>query len=203
MTEMTRETVESTAIAPLRMLRWCRITYPKLVLLATSIIAAYYVFTLPAISSFLNSFGAFGYIGIFIAGLLFSFGFTTPFAIGLFATLNPANIFIASIIGGIGALVSDLCIYMFIKFSFMDEFTRLQKTRPFQMIIKTFTNNLAAKIRIYLLYMAAGIILASPLPDEIGISMLAGITTVKTKNLALLSFIMNTLGVFIVLFISR
>jgi len=196
------EVIKGTANTPLLVLRWCRITYPKLALLAISIVVAYYIFTIPKFSLFLDSLDGMGYIGVFIAGLLFSFGFTTPFAIGLFATLNPENIPLASLIGGIGALISDIIIFRLIKLSFMDEFKRLQKTSPFKMLTHAVENNLAKKIRIYGLYVLAGFIIASPLPDEIAISMFAGITTIEVKRLALISFIMNTLGIMLILFIT-
>ena len=196
------EVIKDTANTPLSVLRWCRITYPKLALLIISIVVAYYFFTIPKFSLFLVSLDSLGYLSVFIAGLLFSFGFTTPFAIGLFATLNPSNIILASLIGGIGALISDIIIFRLIRLSFMDEFERLQKTSPFRMITHAIENNLARKIRIYCLYVLAGFIIASPLPDEIAISMLAGITTIRIRNLALISFIMNTLGILLILLIT-
>ena len=57
------------------------------------------------------------------------------------------------------------------------------------------------KLKVYLMYAIAGIIIASPLPDEAGIIMLAGLTKIKMHNLAILSFLFNTLGIIIILFI--
>lgn len=176
--------------------------YPKLALLALSIVAAYQLFTFPSIRAFISALGDFGYFGMFVAGLLFSFGFTAPFAIGLLMTLNPPNIFLAALIGGSGALLSDLCIYNLIKFSFMNEFKRLQRTAPVRIAAGAMEHTLSGKIRAYLLYALAGFIIASPLPDEIGVSMLAGLTTIRARTLALLSFVMNMLGIFVILWAS-
>src|SRR3989344_289257 len=79
------------------------------------------------VQSIVISLGELSYLGIFIAGLFFSFGFTTPFAIGFFLTVGAENIFIAALIGGCGALISDILIFKLIRFSFMDEFKRLEK----------------------------------------------------------------------------
>ena len=57
--------------------------YPKLGILALLIIIAYIVFRNPYAQDFVASLGALEYIGVFIAGIFFTFGFTTPFAAGL------------------------------------------------------------------------------------------------------------------------
>src|SRR3989338_8867890 len=95
--------------------------YPKLTLLLICIVAAYFVFSLESTQQFMASLGT-KYFGVAIAGFLFSFGFTTPFAIGAFVTMNPQNIFLSAIVGGIFAMLADLVIFNIIKMSFMDEF---------------------------------------------------------------------------------
>ena len=162
---------------------------------------SYFIFSNKTADIFISNLGNLNYLGAFIAGLLFSFGFTTPFAIGYFITLNSNNIFILAIIGGFGALLSDLLIYKLIKMSFMSEFYELEKTKTFKELKHLFTHYTKHKIRIYLLYIFSGIIIASPLPDEIGVTMLAGITHIKTRALALTSFLCNTIGILIILFI--
>ncbi|MBI2044077.1 hypothetical protein HYT24_01810 [Candidatus Pacearchaeota archaeon] len=139
------------------------------------------------------------YIGIFIAGLFFSFGFSAPFAVGFFLTIQPQNIWLATIIGGSGALIADLIIFKMIKFSFMDEFEKLERTKVMKEIIKDFSYKPLAKIKNYLLYAIVGIVISSPLPDEIGVSMLAGLTSIRIHILAIISFIMNSIGIYIML----
>lgn len=141
------------------------------------------------------------YLGAFIAGFLFSPGFTAPFAVGFFITSNPQNILLTTIIGGIGSILSDLLIYKIIKINFMDEFNRLKKTRLIKKIKEKIENKLSHKIRIYLMYSFAGIIIASPLPDEIGIIMLAGLSDIKAKTLGFLSFILHSIAIWLFLLI--
>ena len=188
---------------PSSFLRMTRIKYPKITIFLLSIILSYFVFTLPSIERYLSSLGEAGYLGAFIAGLLFSFGFTTPLAIGLLINLNPPNIILAAFLGGAGALLSDLLIFQFIKSSFIDEFNRLQKFPSFQIFKNNIERSLPRKISIYLFYALAGAIIASPLPDELGLSLLAGLTTINLKKLAVISFIMNTLGILIILLIGQ
>ncbi len=177
-----------------------RFKYPKLIILGITIILAYILFTNVFIIESLNAENN-NYFIVFLAGMLFSFGFTTPFAVGYFVTVNPVNIALAAGIGGIGAYFSDLIIFKLIKFSFMDEFRRLEHTMPLKKVQTLFHIKLKNKLQIYILYIFAGIIIASPLPDEIGVSMLAGLTHIKTGVFTLVSILCNTIGIGIFLLI--
>ncbi len=175
--------------------------YPKLVILILSIILAYLIFSNSNAKSFILGLGEFSYFGTFIAGMLFSFGFTSPFSAGFFIVLNPENILLTGVIGGVGALLSDLLIFSFIRVSFKDEFKRLEKTRLIKGIKIEIEEDFGKKIKVYLMYAIAGIMIASPLPDEIGVIMLAGLTKIKLNVLSVISFILNTLGILILLWI--
>ncbi len=173
--------------------------YPKLLLLVLSIILAYYLFSIPQVSDWFANLGSLSYIGVFIAGMLFAFGFSAAFAVGFFLTLNPSNIFIAAIIAGFGALISDLIILNFIRISFQGEFNKLKKTNTIKEISNTLNQGFLKKTKIYLMYAFAGILIASPLPDEAGVTLLAGLTKIKQSAIAIIGFILNTLGILIIL----
>jgi len=181
--------------------RLFKFKYSKILWLVVSIILTYIIFRNPSVSSFVSHLGNLSYFGVFIAGLLFSFGFTAPFAAGFFITLNPENILLVGVIGGIGALVSDLLIFSFIKVSFKNEFNKLRKTKLVRSIDKTIERGLGKKIKVYLMYVFAGFLIASPLPDEIGVIMLAGLTKIKIGLLVVLSFILNTFGIVVLLWL--
>lgn len=173
--------------------------YPKLALLLFFIILAYITFNNPLVGILVSNLGNFSYLTVFIAGIFFAFGFTAPFATGFFITLNPPNLLLAGIIGGLGALSADLLIFRFICVSFEDEFNNLKKSRYAQKISSLIDKNLNQRIKIYVMYAFAGILIASPLPDEAGILLLAGLTKIKISILAILSFLLNTSGIIILL----
>ena len=173
--------------------------YPKLLLLSLIIVLTYIIFTQSYFEKPVSLIKDLGYFSIIISGVLFSFGFTTPIATGIFLSLNPENIFLAALLGGTGAMISDLFIFKIIKLSFTNEFKLLEKTRSLKTIISLIDKNIKHKIKIYLLYAFVGIIIASPLPDEMGVTMLAGLTSIKINKLALLSFLLNTTGIAILL----
>src|SRR3989344_1737438 len=172
------------------MKRLFKFKYPKLTLLILFSLLSYFIFSNPNMTEFVNSLEGFVYwASVFIAGFLFSFGFTTPPATAFFIVLEPKNILMISLLGGIGSALSDILIFKTIKYSFMGEFKRLEKTKLIRTIEREFTH--LHYIKIYLLYIIAGIAIVSPLPDELGVSMLAGMTKIKSYILGLISFILK------------
>jgi hypothetical protein len=170
--------------------------YPKLFWLFSLIVAAYFIFSRPFASEWIEQFNNLGHVGAFISGALTSLGFTTPFGIGLLINLKFQNILLAVLIAGIGATVADLLIFKVIKNSFMDEFKQLEKTKVIREIDGIVKKNKSVLIRHYLLYIFAGIVLATPLPDELGVSMLAGLTTINPLKLAIIGFVLHTSFIF-------
>ena len=171
--------------------------YRKLLILGILAILSYLIFRNPGVQEFVASLEELEYLGVFIAGMLFTFGFTTPFAIGFFIILNPTNPFLVALIGGVGAVMGDLLIFSLIRFSFMDEFERLEKTRIIRSVGNEIKQHFSRKARLHLLYALAGLIIASPLPDEVGVTMLAGLTHIKPNVMIAISFLFNTLGIFV------
>ena len=178
--------------------------YPKLTGLVIAIILAYIIFTNSNVSSYVSSIENIGYIGIFIAGMLLPLGFTAPFAVGLLITLNVENVIVLSLIAGLGAMFSDLLIFHFIRLSFMDEIKRLERTKMIK-DVEHEVNELAIHyhiikhFKIYIMYTFAGFILASPLPDEVGVAMLAGFTKIRQSIFIPMSFLLHTFVIFILL----
>ncbi len=172
--------------------------YPKLFILSISIALAYFLFSRPFISDWIKSINL-GNFGVFISGALTSLGFTAPFGIGLLTKITPRGIFFAALIGGIGATIADLLIFKTMRFSFMDEFKKLEKTKVMREIEGIVKKDKHVLIRHYLLYIFAGIMIATPLPDEIGISMLAGLTTIKPLKLVIMGFILHSIAIFCLL----
>ncbi len=184
-----------------KMKRLFKFRYPKILGLIIAIVLAYLIFRNPAVSGFVSDLGDYGYLGVFIAGILFAFGFTAPFAVGFFVTLNPANVWLAGIVGGLGSLTGDMMLFKCIRFSFEDEFYRLEHTKVMKEASELIEKSIGKKFQLYLMYALAGFFIASPLPDEAGVIMLAGLTRIKLGTMMKLSFLLNTAGIIILLLI--
>ena len=177
-----------------------RFKYPKLFLFVICIILSYFLFTDKVLDQFLWQLGTWSYFGVFLAGILFSFGFTSPFSAGLLLILKPENIFLGAIIGGFGSLCGDMIIFKFVKISFEKEFNKLRRERPFLFVKSTAKRIIKPKIWHYLMFALAGLFFASPyIPDEAAVTLLAGLSSMSLKKIALISFICNTIGIFVLL----
>ena len=177
--------------------------YPKITLFVIFIALAYVLFKIPSVGLWLNNLKGLSYFGDFIGGMLYSFGFSAPFATGFFIALKPENILAVAIMGGIGSLATDLIIFNFVKFSFEDEFNLISKTKAINRLNNFFDKRFKLSVKRGLLYTSAGILIASPLPDEAGVTILAGLTPIKQKTLAIISVILNTLGILTILLLSN
>jgi uncharacterized membrane protein YdjX (TVP38/TMEM64 family) len=176
--------------------------YPKLLLFLICIILSYLLFSNASFDNYLIHLEGYSYLGVFIAGVLFSFGFTSPFSAGLLLVMNPENIYLASIVGGAGCLIGDMLIFKFVKVSFEREFSRLKKERPFLFLKSQARRVLKPKLWHYVLFVLAGFFFASPfIPDEAAVTLLAGMSSISAKKLALISFVCNTLGILFLLLI--
>jgi len=182
-----------------------KIKYPKFLLLLYSFFLAYMLFANRDLSFIHEFIASLGYFGTFIAGALFTYGFTTPLAIALFLVIGQTqNIFVASFIGGIGALIGDIIIFKFLRLTFKDEIAKLRKENVFTYIGHAIPihMNKHSKLKNYLTLIFAGFIIASPLPDELGISMLAIATNISERSIMILSYLFNTIGILVMLAIG-
>ncbi len=181
------------------MKRLFKFRYPKIAFFGVMIIASYFIFKNPSISNIISNLGSLHYLGIFIGGLFLGFGFLTPLAVGFFIKLDPVNFWPALLIGSFAALLSDLLIFNFLRFLFKDEFTRLENTKTIREISTLLDRSLGHKIKLYLMFIFAEFLILTPLPDEAGLMMLAGLPKINQSVLAVSSFILHFIGLVIIL----
>lgn len=175
--------------------------YPRFFALALTIIIAILIFSNEKIISPENFRILENYLSSFTLGVLYAYGFTAAIATGaLLVIAKQQNIFIAGIIAGLGALVGDLLIFKFVRGTFNEELNELKKIKAIKKARKFLNEHATLNGAIPLI---AYIIIASPLPDEIGVSMLAMYRDTSTKAFSIISFILNTIGIFIVLLIGK
>lgn len=174
--------------------------YPKLTILFASVFVASWLFFSVRDSQFLqDSLVATGYLGIFWGGFFYAYGFTAAGATGLLLILaKSADSIYAGLIGGFGALISDILIYFFVRYSFEDEIDKLKKEKVV-LFLGNSSRNLMGALSEYLIPFVASVIIASPLPTEIGVSLLAALKKMTIIRFIVLVYILHTLGIFVIL----
>ena len=173
--------------------------YPKFSLLTLTIIAAYLIFDGRNVLVFDDALLSLGYFGTFITGIFYAYGFTAAPATAIFLILaKEQNILIAGLIGGLGALLSDLLIFKFIRHSFSDEIEKLRNEKLFMAINWT----IPKQVKSFFFPVLAAFIIASPLPDEMGVPLMAASTRISARAFSAISFSLNTFGIFMILLIG-
>ncbi len=169
--------------------------YTNLTFLAVSLLVALIISRYEPLHEILLHLGKLGYIGAFFAGMLFVSTFTV--AIGavvllvLAEFLSPIEI---GLVAGLGAVLGDLVIFRFIQDNLMGEVKQLFGTIDNKHRVRHLFHS---KYFSWTLPVLGAIIIASPLPDEIGVSLM-GLSRMKTTQFISLSFILNAIGIFLV-----
>ena len=174
---------------------WKSYRYKNLTFLFLSLLLALYLFRNETFHSYLLHLGNLGYIGAFIGGVLFVSTFTVATAtlilLVLAEGLNPIEI---GVIAGAGAVVGDVLIFRFIKDGLPSEVKSLYTRVKGRHLTKV----IHSKYFSWTFPVIGALLIASPLPDEIGISLM-GISKMKFYNFLLLSFVLNSVGIFMVI----
>ena len=139
-------------------------------------------------------------IGTFIAGMFFTSIFTTAPSIvtlGEIARIN--SLWTTAFFGALGAVAGDLIIFRFVKDKLSGHLIELVKhnggVRRFKALFKL-------KFFRWFILLVGGLIIASPLPDELGISLL-GFSKMKTAVFMPISFLMNFLGILFIGLVAK
>ena len=167
-------------------------------LIGVFIILAILTSRLGIIKQLIDYFSNWPILSVFFSGLFFTSAFTTAFAIAFFVELGGSlNIFVTALIGGVGAVVGDFILFYFIKDRFSDDVMSLagNSKRKIRTLFKSKLFKIFSPF-------VAGLIIASPLPDELGISLL-GFGKAKTRNFLIFSFLANCIGIFLINGIGR
>ena len=139
------------------------------------------------------------FIGSFVAGILFASVFTAaPATIALGEIAQSNSVITVALIGGLGALIGDLLIFRFVKDKLSEDLLNLIKTSKSERL----TSMTKIKGLKWVVPLIGALIIASPLPDEIGIAML-GLSKMKNSLFIPLSFALNSAGILVIGLISK
>lgn len=171
-----------------------------MLIIALSMYVAVVLVKTGVLSNILTSTLELEFVGSFIAGLFFTSIFTTAPAIvtlGEMARIN--SIVPVAIFGALGAVVGDLIIFRFVRDKFSEHVFELVSHRSMWKRMKTLFR---LKLFRCASFFVGGLIIASPLPDELGISLL-GFSKIKTSWFVPLSFVFNFIGIVLIGLVAR
>lgn len=147
----------------------------------------------------LSSFGLVGPVGAFFAGMLFVSSFTIIIGTFFIAALAEAMpLWQLVLVAGIGSSIVDVALFHLVRHTVFEEMKPLmRKWRR-----RHFMQLLHSKYVSWTVPVLGALVIISPLPDEIGVSMM-GISSLDTRRFAVLSLVLNCIGVFLVVVAAR
>lgn len=169
-------------------------------LIVLSVLIAVLLVRTNVLASLLTSTEELGVWGAFVAGMFFTSIFTTAPAIVTLGEISfLQGIFSTALFGAAGAVVGDLIIFRFVRDRFSGHIAEIM---AHQSVWRRFHLLFKRRFFRWITFLVGGFILASPLPDELGIAVL-GFSKMRVKYFALLSFVFNFLGIVLIGFIAR
>ena len=144
--------------------------------------------------------GELGIWGALVAGMFFTSIFTTAPAIAALGEVSLVQgIFHTAFFGAMGSMLVDLAIFRFVRDRFSEHvaeiLTHQSAWRRFRLLLNH-------RLFRWITFLVGGVVLASPLPDELGIAVL-GFSKMRMKYFAVISFVFNFLGIVVIGFVAR
>ncbi|MDP2946170.1 MAG: hypothetical protein Q8N61_01805 [bacterium] len=168
-------------------------------IIALSVLIAIILVKTEVLISILASSKELELFGSFIAGMFFTSVFTVAPATVVLAEIAQTNsVFWVALFGGVGALIGDLIIFRFVKNRLSEDILYLLKKSKSERLMSIF------RLRLFrwLIAFLGALVIASPLPDELGLMML-GFSKMKTSLFIPTSFLLNSLGILIIGLIAK
>lgn len=173
--------------------------FQDLILISISITLALVALKSGFAHQFVASFGEMRWFGMILAGVFFTSIFTTVPAMILFGEFAQTNSLLTiTILGGLGAVLGDYIIFRFVKDRVTEDLEYIFSFRKRRRFFAIFKTRLFKRFVPFI----AGLIIASPFPDEIGIAML-GMSKISNKSFFVLSFLFNGFGVLVISWIAK
>ena len=166
-----------------------------LVIISIGIIVAIILSKVGIIDSAVYLLKDYAIIASFITGIFFTSAFTlAPASIALVNISEHSTIHSVALWGALGAMCGDLILFFFIRDRFYADIVNMIKPSKVKHILHSFHFGFLK----WLSPVIGALIIASPVPDEFGIVLL-GMSKVRVSLLMPITFIMNALGIYLLI----
>jgi len=176
-----------------------KILIRDLSIVGLSVIIAILMVRIGVLEDILSAAQGTSYIGSFIAGIFFTSVFTiAPASVALAKLASNHSVLGVALWGGIGAAVGDLIILLFIRDSVSGDIDYISRKIKLKKILRYFHLGF---LRILTPFLGA-LVIASPLPDELGLAMM-GLSKVKIRYILPIAFVMNVIGIILIAAVGK
>jgi hypothetical protein len=129
-----------------------------------------------------------------VAGLFFTSLITTAPAIAVLGELSlEANLLLVALVGALGAVAGDYLIFIFVRDRVSQDAAYLLRGPRFRRMFHIFRQPHFRRV----LPVVGAVIIASPLPDELGLALL-GFSRIDRRYFFAISYTMNFIGIVLI-----
>ncbi len=161
-------------------------------LILMSVLVAIVLARTHALTELLTSTKGLELLGTFVAGMFFTSIFTTAPAMAILGEIALSqSVFVTAFVGAVGSVLGDLLIFKFVRDRVAADILELLREEG---MLRRARKIFRLKHFRWLTLLAGVLLIASPLPDELGIALL-GFSNVNARYFVTLSFIFNLLGI--------
>ena len=186
-----------------------------MILFTVSILLAFYILKYKPIIGLIQGLSSLGYLAAFILGMLFTYALTSvPAAAVLYNLGGLLNPLVVAFVGAFGSVISDYLIFRFVRDKLLNEIKLLSD--EINNITKPVTDILLPKNLLIILWKSisrsriwkliipviAGLIIASPLPDELGVALF-GAAKYEPKKFIICSYFLNFVGILVISYVGH
>lgn len=167
-----------------------------LFIISFSIIVAIILMRSNAITYLINSTKEYQILASFVSGIFYTSLFTiAPASVAILEITQKMNPFLIAFIGAFGAVLGDFIIFKYIKDNISSYIAMISRKIRHESILES-------KIFSFSFSLIGAVIVASPLPDEIGLALM-GITKMRTLYFVPISYILNFIGILVLALIGK
>lgn len=194
---MMTKNKKQLVVDPLK--KWRLWRFKNTAMLIASLFLFFYLSETSVVKTFLEQAGTLGYLGAFMTGIFFVSTFTAvPAAYVLFNLADNLHPVEVALLAGFGAMVGDYILFQVMKDTVFDELKPILGKLRHPAMRQLFATPYFA----WLLPVLGAFMIASPLPDELGVSML-GLSKIKKWQFFVVTYILNAIGIFLVVTAAR
>lgn len=167
-----------------------------LFIISFSIIVAVILIKSDAVIILINSTQEYQILASFIAGIFYTSIFTVaPASAAIIEMAQKINPLLIALVGGFGALLGDYIIFRYIKDNLSGYIATIARKIRRESILES-------KIFSFSFALIGAVIVAAPLPDEIGLALM-GITKMRTLYFVPISYLLNSIGIFVLALVGK
>ncbi len=164
-----------------------------------SIIVAIILVRTHALEGILATTKNFAFLSSFIAGIFFTNVFTTaPAMVALGEISASSSAASVALFGALGAVCGDFLIFRFIKNTFADDVLYVVQHAGHGRLFSLFRTRIFRSLIPFI----GGLIIASPLPDELGLALFS-VADIKPSTFLPISFSFNFIGILVIGLIAQ